>query len=141
MRAVVPNADPLTVLRAAGMSFPLAATRRGGQGVRTRALLKIQDGCDEHCTFCATTLARGDNRSRAVEELIGEARQLAEHHAEIVLTGVHIGTYGQEVRRPARGATLGELLSALIEAVPSVRFRLSSVEATEVDDTLARLLI
>ena len=141
VRAVVPNADPLTVLRAAGMSFPLAATKRGSQGVRTRALLKIQDGCDEHCTFCATTLARGDNRSRAVEELIGEARQLAEHHAEIVLTGVHIGTYGREVRRPARGATLGELLSALIEAVPSVRFRLSSVEATEVDDTLARLLI
>ena len=141
VRAVVPNADPLTVLRAAGMSFPLAATRRGSQGARTRALLKIQDGCDEHCTFCATTLARGDNRSRAVEELIGEARQLAEHHAEIVLTGVHIGTYGREMRRAARGATLGELLSALIEAVPSVRFRLSSVEATEVDDTLARLLI
>ena len=144
VRAVVPNADPNMVLRAAGMTLPpdpLSASRRGGTMGKNRALLKIQDGCDEHCTFCATTLARGDNRSRAVEELIGEARQLAEHHAEIVLTGVHIGTYGREVRRPARGATLGELLSALIEAVPSVRFRLSSVEATEVDDTLARLLI
>ena len=144
VRAVVPNADPNMVLRAAGMTSPpdpLSASRRGGTMGKNRALLKIQDGCDEHCTFCATTLARGDNRSRAVEELIGEARQLAEHHAEIVLTGVHIGTYGREVRRPARGATLGELLSALIEAVPSVRFRLSSVEATEVDDTLARLLI
>jgi len=144
VRAVIPNADPNMVLRAAGMTSPpdrLAASRRGGTMGKNRALLKIQDGCDEHCTFCATTLARGDNRSRAVEELIGEARQLAEHHAEIVLTGVHIGTYGQEVRRAARGATLGELLSALIEAVPSVRFRLSSVEATEVDDTLARLLI
>ena len=144
VRAVVPNADPNMVLRAAGMTSPpdpLSASRRGGTMGKNRALLKIQDGCDEHCTFCATTLARGDNRSRAVEELIGEARQLAEHHAEIVLTGVHIGTYGREVRRAARGATLGELLSALIEAVPSVRFRLSSVEATEVDDTLARLLI
>ena len=144
VRAVVPNADPNMVLRAAGMTSPpdrLSASRRGGTMGKNRALLKIQDGCDEHCTFCATTLARGDNRSRAVEELIGEARQLAEHHAEIVLTGVHIGTYGQEMRRAARGATLGELLSALIEAVPSVRFRLSSVEATEVDDTLAQLLI
>ena len=144
VRAVIPNADPNMVLRAAGMTSPperLSASRRGGTMGKNRALLKIQDACDEHCTFCATTLARGDNRSRAVEELIGEARQLAEHHAEIVLTGVHIGTYGREVRRPARGATLGELLSALIEAVPSVRFRLSSVEATEVDDTLARLLI
>jgi threonylcarbamoyladenosine tRNA methylthiotransferase MtaB len=48
-----------------------------------------------HCTFCATTLARGNNRSRPVEELV-EERVLAGHHAEIVLTGVHIGTYGQD---------------------------------------------
>src|SRR5204863_2992508 len=61
---------------------------------RSRALLKIQDGCDEHCTFCATTLARGANRSRPVAELVAEARALAEHHAEIVLTGVHIGAWG-----------------------------------------------
>jgi threonylcarbamoyladenosine tRNA methylthiotransferase MtaB len=141
VRAVVPNADPVAVLSASGISFPLAATRRGGQGVRTRALLKIQDGCDEHCTFCATTLARGNNRSRSVEELIEEARSLAEQHAEIVLTGVHIGTYGGDVRHAACGATLGELLEHLISAIPQIRFRLGSVEATEVDDTLARLLI
>lgn len=143
VRAVVANAEPQTVLRAAGMDGPI---RLGTQHFsplpgRSRALLKVQDGCDEHCTFCATTLARGVNRSRSVEELIEEARALAEHHAEIVLTGVHIGTYGQDVRRVARGLTLGGLLEALIDAVPSVRFRLGSVEATEVDDTLARLLI
>jgi threonylcarbamoyladenosine tRNA methylthiotransferase MtaB len=107
--------------------------------------LKIQDGCDEHCTFCATTLARGNNRSRDVSELIEEARQLAEHHAEVVLTGVHIGTYGQGAadpgRKPGDDQSLGVLLEALITAVPRVRFRLGSVEATEVDDTLARLLI
>src|SRR5206468_3184073 len=96
VRAVVANADPANVLIAAGMSFPLAATRRGGQGVRTRGLLKIQDGCDEHCTFCATTIARGANQSRAIPELVEEARALAEYHAEIVLTGIHIGTYGQD---------------------------------------------
>ena len=141
VRAVVANADPANVLTAAGMSSPLAATRRGGRGVRTRGLLKIQDGCDEHCTFCATTLARGANRSRPVAELIEEAQMLAEQHAEIVLTGVHIGTYGDDVRRDACGVTLGRLLEALIAAVPNVRFRLSSVEATEVDDTLARLLV
>jgi len=146
VRAVVANADPANVLTAAGMSFPLAATRRGGQGVRTRGLLKIQDGCDEHCTFCATTLARGANRSRPVAELIEEAQMLAEQHAEIVLTGVHIGTYGQD-RAAGPGPmalgkeTLGSLLEALICAVPTVRFRLGSVEATEVDDTLAGLLI
>ena len=145
VRAVVANADPETVLRAAGFDVvgarhvvPLRRTDR------SRGLLKIQDGCDEHCTFCATTLARGANRSRTVEELVEEARALAEQHAEIVLTGVHIGTYGQEknVRRVACGVySLGGLLEALITAVPSVRFRLSSVEATEVGDTLAHLLI
>jgi len=167
VRGVVGGADPAQVLEAAGLAsppFPLSALRRGSQGVRSRGLLKIQDGCDEHCTFCATTIARGANRSRGIPELVEEARALAEHHAEIVLTGVHIGTYGQDrstdpgrksgvetepgtsgvgvPRARARGqSTLGDLLDALISAVPSVRFRLSSIEATEVDDTIARLLI
>jgi len=144
VRAVVPNADPNMVLRAAGLTSPpdaLSASRRGGTMGKNRALLKIQDGCDEHCTFCATTLARGDNRSRSVEELVEEARELAEQHAEIVLTGVHIGTYGRDRGNGIREASLGALLEALIAAIPAVRFRLSSVEATEVDDTLARLLI
>jgi threonylcarbamoyladenosine tRNA methylthiotransferase MtaB len=141
--AVVPNADPEEVLTAAGMAFPLAAVRTGSQGARSRALLKIQDGCDEHCTFCATTLARGANRSRSVAELVAEARALAVQHAEIVLTGVHIGTYGQDKTQDAKtpSHTLGTLLEALIDAVPAARFRLSSVEATEVDDTLGHLLI
>ena len=146
VRAVVGGAEPAQVLKAAGMSSPLSAPRRGGQGVRARGLLKIQNGCDEHCTFCATTIARGANRSRAIPELVDEARALAEYHAEIVLTGIHIGTYGQD-RAADPGASargqprLGALLEALISAVPAVRFRLSSIEATEVDDTIARLLL
>ncbi len=155
VRAVVGGAEPGAVLRASGLdlSSPLSRRERGtgGEVLRrvpgsARGLLKIQDGCDEHCTFCATTLARGANRSRSIPELVEEARALAEHHAEIVLTGVHIGTYGQD-RAADRGAaprghpTLGALLEALITAVPHARFRLSSIEATEVDDTIARLLI
>jgi threonylcarbamoyladenosine tRNA methylthiotransferase MtaB len=157
VRAVVGGAEPAVVLRAAGVSSPripvsAASPRplssspfgRGGTTGRFRGLLKIQDGCDEHCTFCATTLARGANRSRPIPELVEEARTLAEHDAEIVLTGVHIGTYGQDREQGAGRGTrrsLGELLEALILAVPGVRFRLSSIEATEVDDTIARLLI
>jgi len=147
VRAVVGGAEPAQVLRAAGLSsppVPLSALRRGGTADRFRGLLKIQDGCDEHCTFCATTIARGANRSRGIPELVAEATALAEHHAEIVLTGIHIGTYGQD-RETGNGrrerASLGQLLEALISAVPQVRFRLSSIEATEVDDTIARLLI
>ena len=101
----------------------------------TRALLRIQDGCDEHCTFCATTLARGANRSRSLGDLVRDATSLAEHHAEIVLTGVHIGTYGADI-----DTSLGALVQRLVHDVPDVRFRLSSVEATEVDDHLRELL-
>ena len=101
----------------------------------TRALLRIQDGCDEHCTFCATTLARGANRSRPLDALVEEAGRLAEHHPEIVLTGVHIGSYGRDT-----GSSLGELADALVRAVPAARFRLSSVEATEVNDRLRERL-
>jgi threonylcarbamoyladenosine tRNA methylthiotransferase MtaB len=153
VRAVVGGADPAAVLRAAGLASPPGprtpfASRAGTTG-RHRALLKIQDGCDEHCTFCATTLARGENRSRGIPELVEEARALAEHHAEIVLTGVHIGTYGLDTSpgvltpggRPGVNPPLSGLLEVLIQSVPAVRFRLSSVEATEVDDGLARLLI
>jgi threonylcarbamoyladenosine tRNA methylthiotransferase MtaB len=151
VRAVVGGADPGAVLRAAGVGDVGArhAAPLHRPSVKSRGLLKIQDGCDEHCTFCATTIARGANRSRPVAALVEEARALAEHHAEIVLTGVHIGTYGQDTRpggltpgrRPGVNATLGSLLESLVDAVPQVRFRLSSIEATEVDDTIARLLV
>ncbi len=144
VRAVVGGADPLPVLRAAGLPDEGVdpVLRRFSAGAR--GWLKIQDGCDEHCTFCATTLARGANRSRPIPEIVAEARALARHHAELVLTGVHIGTYGQDRdggRGKGEGSSLGGLLASLVEAVPQVRFRLSSIEATEVDDRIARLLI
>lgn len=137
--AVVPGADAARVLAAAGLRPARVDPRLRRFDSGARAWLKIQDGCDEHCTFCATTLARGANRSRAVPDLVAEARALAEHHAEIVLTGVHIGTYGQD-GAPGAAASLGRLLARLVAEVPAVRFRLSSVEATEVDDALAELL-
>jgi threonylcarbamoyladenosine tRNA methylthiotransferase MtaB len=102
----------------------------------SRALLRIQDGCDEHCTFCATTLARGANRSRPADDLAREATALGERHAEIVITGIHIGTYGADI-----GSSLGALMQRLVRDVPSVRFRLSSIEATELDDALTELLV
>jgi threonylcarbamoyladenosine tRNA methylthiotransferase MtaB len=108
----------------------VVATQQTG----SRALLRIQDGCDEHCTFCITTIARGANRSRPLDEIVQEAQQLAQHHHEIVITGIHIGTYGTDI-----GTSLGALMDRLIETVPEVRFRLSSIEATELDSTLRRL--
>jgi threonylcarbamoyladenosine tRNA methylthiotransferase MtaB len=132
--AIVPGADVRGIAAALGASEPIALMTRRQETVR--AVLRIQDGCDEHCTFCATTRARGANRSRSIDELVREAEQLAAHHPEIVLTGTHIGTYGHDI-----DASLSELVEALLIAVPDARFRLSSVEATEVDDRLAELLV
>ena len=129
--AIVAGADPLRVAAALGLP-PVTSLPNVQTG--TRALLRIQDGCDEHCTFCATTLARGAARSRDPNALIDEAARLAERHPEIVLTGIHIGHYGVDT-----GDTLGSLVARLVRDVPRARFRLSSLEATEVDDRLAEL--
>jgi len=144
VRAVVGGAAPDQVLAAAGVAARSIdpVLRRFESGAR--GWLKIQDGCDEHCTFCATTIARGGNRSRPVAEIVAEARALGAHHAELVLTGVHIGTYGRDKRvvgHRSSVTSLAELLESLVAAVPDVRFRLSSIEATEVDDRMARLLV
>jgi threonylcarbamoyladenosine tRNA methylthiotransferase MtaB len=132
---VVPGAD-LTSLAAALDLPPSAASGVVTRAQRTtRAVLRIQDGCDEHCTFCATTIARGPARSRTIETLVAEARTLSERHAEIVLTGIHIGSWGVERREP-----LSVLVESLVRQVPGIRFRLSSIEATEIDHPLAALL-
>lgn len=109
-------------------------TRRTGG---TRGWLKVQDGCDRKCAFCATRLARGASRSRPQEEVVAEAQALARVHPELVITGIHIGHYGLDLDPPS---SLSRLVARLLEAVPTVRFRMGSVEATEVDDLLLDLL-
>jgi threonylcarbamoyladenosine tRNA methylthiotransferase MtaB len=131
---VVPGGDVSGVAGALGLP---ATGRPPNAQTGTRALLRIQDGCDEHCTFCATTLARGAARSRNPDALIDEAMRLAERHPEIVLTGIHIGHYGVDVGDG--GLTLSTLVERLVREVPRVRFRLSSLEATEVDGRLREL--
>ena len=133
VESLVAGADLPAVAAAIGLdALPSAASLRQSSA---RALLRIQDGCDEHCTFCVATLARGAHRSRLGDVLVAEARALAEHHGEIVLTGVHIGSWGRE-----HGGTLGTLVERLVSEVPAARFRLTSIEATEVDERLAELL-
>jgi threonylcarbamoyladenosine tRNA methylthiotransferase MtaB len=130
---VLPGADLDGVAMALGV--PPTREIRTRHQTGARALLRIQDGCDEHCTFCATTIARGANRSRPVDVLIDEAAVLAEMHPEIVITGVHIGTYGQDT-----GSDLASLMQRLVREVPEVRFRLTSIEVTEVDELLVDLM-
>ena len=115
---------------ALALGIPSSAKRETIRQTGTRALLRIQDGCDEHCTFCATTIARGAHRSRDIAEVVAEAVRLAEWHAEIVLTGIHIGSH----------ESLGRLVESLVDRLPGTRFRLSSIEANEVDGRLRALL-
>ncbi|HKG94688.1 MAG TPA: radical SAM protein, partial [Gemmatimonadaceae bacterium] len=126
--------DAAEVALAIGLA-PAPRAAAGAAQSTARAVLRIQDGCDEHCTFCITTVARGASRSRPPSELVEEAAALAERHPEIVLTGIHIGGYGADA-----GSSLGALVSRLVREVPGARFRLSSLEATEVDDELLELL-
>lgn len=131
---VLPGAALAEVAATLGLP-PAAIAGTATQQAGARGLLRVQEGCDQHCTFCATTLARGAHRSRPADDLVAEARELAAHHAEIVLTGVHVGSWGTEL-----GSTLGALVARLVRDVPTARFRLASVEASEVDAQLAELL-
>ena len=91
---------------------------------RTRAFIKVQDGCDNHCTFCVTTIARGEGRSRSVAEVISDIQSaLAGGTKEIVLTGVHLGSWGQDF-----GKHLRDLIKAILRESDVPRLRLSSLE-------------
>lgn len=92
--------------------------------LRTRALLRIQDGCDQFCTFCIVPYVRGRSRSFPADQVVEEARRLERSgYREIVLTGIHLAVWGKEL-----GLDLADLLEQLLLATESVRFRLSSIE-------------
>lgn len=97
---------------------------------RTRTFLKVQDGCDYHCSFCTIPRARGKSRSNSLERVIDDAQQIA--HAgvkEIVLTGVNLGDYGKlNPHDRIHQTSLLELMQALDEVSGIERYRLSSIE-------------
>ncbi len=108
---------------------PIHRTPLPGLHRRTRAFIKVQDGCDNACTFCITTVARGESRSRPLEDVIDDIRfALDGGTKEIVLTGVHLGSWGQEWGRHLR-----ELVGAILEQTDTPRLRLSSLEPWDLD--------
>ena len=101
---------------------------------RTRAFLKIQDGCNNFCSYCVVPYARGRSRSLASDKVLLQARLFAEEgHREIVLTGIHVGDYGRDFTQPAG---LLALLKKLTAATPQIRYRISSLEPTEISRDL-----
>lgn len=99
---------------------------------RTRAFVKVQDGCDNRCTFCITTIARGPGRSRPLAEVVAEVQAMAAGgYQEVVLTGVHLGSYGHD--RGERDG-LKRLVAALLADTDIPRLRLSSLEPWDLDE-------
>lgn len=128
------NLVALTTTRFGTEGFALGADYRPDAGLAlyplvldsTRAFVKIQDGCNLACTFCLTTIARGDSRSRPLGNIVAEVRQLtARGCQEVVLTGVHAGSYGREQEGMA---DLGQLIDRILEETEIPRVRLSSLE-------------
>lgn len=100
---------------------------------RIRAMLKIQDGCSQFCTYCIVPYARGPSRSRSPEKVIAEASKLLlAGHKEIVLTGIHTGAYGND----QEGMDLSKLISLLVELPGLTRLRISSIEPMEFSEKL-----
>lgn len=101
----------------------------------TRVFLKVQDGCDNHCSYCKVPLVRGRARSMPLLEAVRQAQALVAHGAkEIVLTGICLGSYGKDL---APVASLVDLLAALEKQVSGLtRLRLSSIEAKDISPAL-----
>lgn len=102
----------------------------GEVGGRIRALLKVQDGCVNFCSYCIIPYLRGPSRSLPPDEAVSSVIRLAEQgFREIVITGIEISSYGSDI-----GTDLGTLVSELSKAAPSVRFRLGSLEPSTVTE-------
>jgi threonylcarbamoyladenosine tRNA methylthiotransferase MtaB len=105
---------------------------------RTRGFLKIQDGCDNRCSYCIVPLARGNSRSAAPGEVLHEFERLVSNRCpEVVLTGVHVGTYGSDLED---GTNLTDTLKRLILSRDRTRIRLSSIEPNEVTQEMITFL-
>lgn len=104
---------------------------------RTRASLKIQEGCNNFCTFCIIPWARGLMRSRQPEDVLKQAQQLVDAgYKEIVLTGIHTGGYGEDLK----DYNLAKLLKALESVTGLERLRISSIEASQITDEVLDVL-
>jgi threonylcarbamoyladenosine tRNA methylthiotransferase MtaB len=109
---------------------PIARSPLPGLRQRTRAFIKAQDGCDNQCTFCITTLARGESRSRQVEDILADIHAALDGGTqEIVLTGVHLGAWGLDF-----GARLHDLVKMILQETDTPRLRLSSLEPWDLDE-------
>ena len=106
---------------------------------KTRAVIKIQDGCDRFCSYCIIPYARGRVRSRKIESIVKEVEQITQEGIkEIVITGIHIASYGKDFKD---GTSLIDLLEAINQVSDLKRIRLSSIEPTIITEEFMERLI
>ncbi|MCG6551056.1 MAG: tRNA (N(6)-L-threonylcarbamoyladenosine(37)-C(2))-methylthiotransferase MtaB [Candidatus Magnetominusculus sp. LBB02] len=130
---VVKNDDKGTYFKDKYGPSKATSTHRGG----SRALLKIQDGCNASCTYCIIPQTRGASRSRPSDEIVREAKALeAAGFMEIVITGIHIGYYGVDLSPKIE---LSELIENILINTNNLRVRLTSIEVSEITANLLRL--
>ena len=115
--------------------FSLPILDPGGE--RSRPNLKIQDGCNNRCSFCIIPSVRGRSRSATPEWVIEQVRRLAGDYREVVLTGINLGRWGREF---ATGRQFSRLLRDILDQTPIDRLRLSSVEPMDFSDELLTLM-
>jgi threonylcarbamoyladenosine tRNA methylthiotransferase MtaB len=116
---------------------PISREAIPGARMRTRAFIKAQDGCDNKCTFCITTVARGQGRSRTLEQVTHDVRSAIDSGVqEAVLTGVHLGSWGYDFEKPSH---LRSLITHLLRETDIPRLRVSSLEPWDIDDDFFEL--
>jgi threonylcarbamoyladenosine tRNA methylthiotransferase MtaB len=117
---------------------PLARQPLPGLRMRTRAFIKVQDGCDNRCTFCITTVARGDGISHSIPQVLSDIRAALQGGTqEVVLTGVHLGSWGKDFG--GRNNHLRDLIQAILSETEVPRLRLSSLEPWDLDENFFEL--
>ena len=115
----------------------LSAPVEDAAGDRTRPNLKIQDGCNNRCSFCIIPFVRGRSRSAPAEQVINQVRGLTSRYREVVLSGINLGRWGRE---PGSRVRLADLIRRLLAETDIQRLRLSSVEPMDFSDDLLGLM-
>ena len=128
--------EPLTLLDDALHRRAFAVLPAGGMAERTRAMLKVEDGCVNFCTYCIIPYARGPVRSLPKAEAVAQTRRLREEgYRELVITGIEISGWGHDLKN---GETLIDLLEAVSEAAGEMRLRLGSLEPRTITEEFCR---
>jgi len=135
--ALAPSARELSAKLTEGVqqSYTFEELPPGGAAGRTRALLKIQDGCDNYCAYCVIPYARGNARSLPPEKAAESARMLCEQgYREIVITGIEISSYGKDLA----GSNLSDVVQKISATAPGVRLRLGSLDPRAITTEFCR---